>query len=181
MSTSTTNYGLVKPAGGEQYARSVLNNNYDLIDAAIMAEAHKIQHIEIVRQGHTGITANSITGLGDMSTLVESASSKNYSDWITFPSADMFRLTKEGIYSISWKIVPNSTTTIWHSASDSAGNMAGGVYGRSYTSNVVASDGFWMAGGNDVYIPPAGADVYMKFAIGTSVTINHRIKVTKIK
>src|SRR4030095_352824 len=38
MSTHTTNYGLIKPADGEQYDVEIINNNYDAIDALLFSK-----------------------------------------------------------------------------------------------------------------------------------------------
>lgn len=176
MSTVTTVFGLTKPAGIEQFSLATYNNNLDLIDAAILSEAHKIQHIEFVRQGH--VAGTGAVGIGDMSTLIESATSKNYSTWITFPAVDQVNISQEGIYAFQWKIVPNTTVTFWHSMYTSS--MGGGEVGRSQNMSVTASDAYYTYSPN-FYVPTGGQTITFKFSLAAAVTINHRLKITKVK
>lgn len=177
MSTVTTVFGLTKPAGIEQFSLATYNNNLDLIDAAILSEAHKIQHIEFVRQGHVASTG--VIGPGDLSTFVDAANSKNYSTWAS-PGTDQVAISQEGIYAVSWKIVPNTTSSFWHSISDASGSAAGATIGRSQSVTVSASDSYWAFGPN-FYVPPAGLTILFKLSLGAGATINHRIKLTKVK
>lgn len=176
MSTSTTNYGFVKPAGGEQYQRSVMNNNLDDIDATIKSEVEKVKHVEFVRQAHAAGTG--AVGIGPMASIIEGANSKNYSDWLTFPADDQLTITKEGIYAFTWKIVPNTTVTFWHSMYVSS--MGGGEVGRSQNVSVSANDAYYTYAPN-FYVAPAGVTVTFKFSLASAVTINHRVKLTKLK
>jgi hypothetical protein len=176
LAGSTTNYGATKPAPGEAYDVNIVNNNSDIWDAQIKAEAHKVQHVEFVRQGH--VAGTGIIGPGDLSTLIDATNSKNYTDWAT-AATDQVTIGQEGMYAASWKIVPNVTVTIWHSI-DTGGSAAAATLGRTQASSVAASDAFW-AYANPFYVPPAGVVVLFKFSLSAGQTINHRIRLTKLK
>lgn len=196
MSTSTTNYGLTKPAAGENYSRAVLNNNWDLIDSAIKVESEKVKHAEMVRIAQNDAPAGTFWGPGNISAPysagpptngVEEAPSKNYADWLQSAYGnDKIRLTKEGIYDIVWSMTNKSGATIslWHimcSDGSSPAQANATPFGRSPTFNVPAGDPYY-AYAPGIYVPPAGLDVFFKYVIGTSnQPWDHRVKVTKVQ
>lgn len=185
MSTSTTNYGLVKPAGGEQYARSVLNNNMDLIDAAIKAETTKIKHVEFSRTAQNDNPAGTLWGNGAYSALKDTGNSINDTGWFDYPANNQIRFLETGVYAITWKAVPNTTVTMWHAIFD-GGGAGSAVHGRIPSQSVPASDSVFAIAAN-LYVSTAAlgtnsAIITMLASIATANTaINWRLKITKLR
>ena len=72
MSTTTTNYGLIKPERSDNYNVDVMGNNMDKIDSAMKAQDTRISTIESEVNGDlvcNSVTANTLSGGFEMPTL----------------------------------------------------------------------------------------------------------------
>ena len=157
-------------------AASILNANITQLAPAIT----NIRHVEYLRVGQADAPANTSWGLGSMGGLIDTAStpptSQNYSNLFDYPANDQVRVLTEGIYSLTWKLVPTSATaTFTLTASD----VGGSAYGRVLGTSVPATDALFMSipnmhlRANDV--------LSLKYLCATGgVTVNHRIKLTKV-
>ena len=191
MSTSTTKLGLIKPAGGEKWSRPGYNNNLDIIDADSV-EAEKIRHFEayVVSQ-NTPSPANTWWGPSTPITAArESGSSKNDSEFTDSVSptidTDGLRLTKEGIYTVTWGIgnAGLSSLSLWHIICTNGLNSTNAnntVLGRSPTFNVPSGDWYY-AYADNFYVGPDGQNIFFKYSAGNAnYPITHRIRVTKLQ
>lgn len=182
MSTVTPYINLVKPAPLEPFSRATYNNNLDLIDTAIEAEAKKVKHVEYVRVGQNDMPANTMWGPGALAALVDGAVSLNYEDWISYPGNDQVRITKEGLYAVQWKMVPTSgSVTFWMGIGPTQALCYAGEFGRTRAASIPANDSDWTPNVH-FFVPSAGQTLTFGFSSGTaSATFNHRIKLTKLR
>jgi hypothetical protein len=190
VSTSTTKLGLVKPAAGEKYSRSTYNNNLDIIDADSRA-FDKMLHFEAyVLSQQTPTPASTWWGPSTPITAArQSDASFNDAEFTeAVPSAtgtDGIKLTKEGIYTVTWGIgnASASSLPLWHIVcgdGSSPQNANNTVLGRSPTFSIPSGDWYYMYAEN-FYVGPAGKNIFFKYSAGTAnVPITHRIRITKL-
>lgn len=190
MSSSTTKLGLIKPAPGEKFNRATYNANLDLIDADAV-DRSKIRHFEAyVASQNTPSPASTWWGPQTPITAArDSTASFNDAEFTEAVSAavgtDGLRLTKEGIYTITWGIgnAGSSSNPLWHIICANGADPTqanGSVLGRSPTFAIPVGDWYY-AFAENFYVPPAGKNIFFKFSSGLANSpIVHRIRVTKI-
>jgi hypothetical protein len=182
MSGVTTNYGYILPAKGEGYDVGITNQNMTAIDEDIKAETTKYRHAEYSRAGQNDNPAGTPWGMGNYTALLDIGQSINYADMIDYPANDRLRFLIPGVYSITWKLVPTTSTTIWHAIKDITDAV---THGRSVSAVVPANDSIFAHAPN-FHVPASaiGTDaaiVQLKASIAAAGTvINHRVKVTKV-
>ena len=190
MSTSTTKLGLIKPAAGEKWSRPAYNNNLDIIDADAVNGA-KILHAEYyVASQTTPSPANTWWGPSTPITAArDSSTSKNDSEFTAAvgPATDGLRLTKEGIYTVTWGIGNawgGGSQQLWHIICGDGTNSTtanGSTLGRSPTFAIPPGDWYY-AYAENFYVPAGGKDIFFKYSAGAAgVPITHRIRVTKLQ
>lgn len=181
MSTPTTNYGLIKAAEGEQYDVDITNGNLDAIDLELK-KINNAKHFEAVRVGQTDNPAGTLHSPGALLTYIDAANSVNHTEFLSTGAGDSLKFTKEGVYTVNWKIVPATQVNIWHIIStdvQTAGNANSFALGRTVSVVVPAQDPYFMV--STFYVPPAGLDVYFRFSCGTAgTTLSHRVKISKV-
>ena len=190
MSTSTTKLGLVKPAAGEKWSRPAYNNNLDIIDADSV-NAAKIRHFEAyVPSQNTPSPAN--TWWGPSTPILaarDGVASKNDSEFtdVVSPQTDGLRLTKEGIYTVTWGIGNawgGGSQTLWHIICTDGANATqanGTTLGRSPTFAIPPGDWYY-AYADNFYVSPSGLNIFFKYSASTpGVPVTHRIRVTKLQ
>jgi len=191
MSTSTTKLGLLKPAAGEKYSRATYNNNLDIIDADSQ-EFDKMLHFEAyVPTQQTPSPANTWWGPSTPITAArEAGTSFNDSEFTeAVPSSidtDGIKLTKEGIYTITWGIGnawSGGSLTLWHIICTNGLNSTvanGSTLGRAPAFAIPSGDWYY-AYADNFYVSDAGLNVFFKYSAGTAnVPITHRIRITKV-
>lgn len=189
MSTSTTKLGLVKPAAGEKWSRPAYNNNLDIIDADSV-NAAKIRHFEaFVPSQNTPSPAN--TWWGPSTPILaarDGGASRNDSEFtdVVSPQTDGLRLTKEGIYTVTWGIgnAGVSSNQLWHIICTDGSNSTtanGTTLGRSPSFAIPVGDWYY-AYADNFYVGSGGLNIFFKFSSGLANSpIVHRIRVTKLQ
>lgn len=111
MSTSTTRLGLTKPAAGENYSRSLLNTNYDLIDNEAIYQ--KGDHKQLFKNaGFAWAGAFASWDAGVLSAETDPmAASQHSSPLETYATAGSvsgsIKFLVPGIYDVDWFVVPD--------------------------------------------------------------------------
>ena len=185
MSTSTTKLGLVKPAVGERLSRLTYNQTLDQIDQWSI-DRDKLHSFEAIRTGQNDNPAGPLWGPGNIMGLRQATSQND--DFVSNPSAgtDGLRLTKEGIYTVTWGIRNNSAAGIdlWHiicGDGTDATTANNSPFGRSPAFNIPVGDTYY-AYGRNFYVGPSGKDIFFKFSTSTaSALLDHIIRVAKLQ
>lgn len=189
MSGVTDNYGLILPAAGEPYDVAIPNANNIEIDKQIKY-AKRILHFEAASV-QNDMPANILWGPGAVVGLVDNTTSKNNTEFIDMVSGannspnDGLKLTKEGIYTVTWGMGNNTASgiTLWHIVCFDGTNTTTAnatVVGRSPVFTVPPGDWYFNYAHN-FYVPAAGKVIYFKYSSGTaSASMSHRIRVTKL-
>lgn len=139
-----------------------------------------VQHVEFTRVGQNDEPANTMWGPGMFDAMIDTNNSVgNYSDWLAYPSNDNLTITKEGLYTVQWKVVAPSGATIWFGIGDSPSTVNAGPFGRVPVYAIPAGDSYWTPAVT-FYVPPAGQNLTFQFSSGNAyATLNHRMKLTK--
>jgi hypothetical protein len=165
----------------------VAANATNIVNANItnLASSPTVKHVEYFRTAQNDNPAGSMWGNGNYSGLLDAGNSSNYADMVDYPANNQIRFLLPGVYSVTWKAVPNSTVTMWSAIYDGGGSGSV-VHGRIPSQSVPASDSVFAIAANLVVVPSAigtnAAIITMLASIATANTaINWRLKITKVR